>query len=94
MSLNLMKRNSVETCTKKKTVTEKNDKTRCYLVNRTHYSPKSSIDGSTPRSRNFRGLLPLPLGIPPIAIVEPSVSHLHKLHIHNTRQMTISNYKY
>ena len=62
---------------KERTITEKNDKALCYLVTRTHFSPESPIDGSTPSSRNSHGLLSLPLGIPPIAIVEPSASHLH-----------------
>jgi len=79
---------------KKRIVTEKNDKTPSYLVSRTHFSHESPIDGSTPRSRDSRGLLHLPQGIPPIVTVEPSASPLHKLHEHNTRQMTINNYNY
>ena len=75
---------------KERTVTKKNDKTPYYLATRTHFSPKSAIDGSTLRSRNSRGLLPLPLGNPPITIVEPSTPHLHKLHEHNIKQMTIA----
>ena len=80
--------------TKERIVTEKNDKPPCYLVTKTHFSYESPSDGSTPRSRNSRGLLRPPLGISPIAIVEPFASHLHKLHEHNTRQITISNYIY
>jgi len=79
---------------KKRTITEKNDKALCYLVTITHFSPESLIDGSTPSSRNSHGLLSLPLGIPPIAIVEPFVPHFRKLHEHNTNQMTINNYNY
>jgi len=79
---------------KKRTVTEKNDKTPCYLVTRIHFSLESLIDGSTPRSRNSCDLLPFPLSIPPIVTVEPSAPHLHKLHEHNTRHKTFSNYKY
>ena len=37
---------------KERTVTEKNDKTPCYIVFRTHFSPESPIDGSISRSRN------------------------------------------
>jgi len=89
-----VKPKSIVGSTKKRTVNEKNEKTPCYLMTRTHFSLESPIDGSTPKFRNSRRLLPLPLGLPPIAIVEPSASHLHKLHEHNTRQLTISKYKY
>ena len=51
---------------KEGTVTEKN-KTSCSLVTRSHFFPKSHIDGSTPRSKNSLDLLPLPLGIHPLA---------------------------
>jgi len=64
---------SIVGSTKERTITEKNEKIPDYLVIRTHFSPQLPIDGSTPRSWNSRGLLFLPLGIPPIAIVEPSV---------------------
>jgi len=50
--------------TKERTIIERNDMAPCYLVTRTHFSPKSPIDGSTLRSRNYRSLSPLPLGIP------------------------------
>jgi len=78
---------------KEGTITEKN-KTPYYLVTRSHFSPESPIDGTTPRSKNSLGLLPLPLGIPSIVTIEPSVPYLRKLHDHDTRQMTISNYNY
>jgi len=67
------------------TITDKNNKTRCYLVTRSHISPDYPIDGFTYRSRNSLGLLPLPLGISSIVTVEPPVPHLHELHDHNTR---------
>jgi len=66
------------------TITNK-DKTPYYLVIRSHLSPKSPIDGSTLRSRNFFGLLPLRLGVPSVVTVEPPAPYLHKLHDHNTR---------
>ena len=75
---------------KERTVTEENDKTHCYLVTRTHF-PESPITGSTPRSRNSSGIIPLPLGILPIVTVESYASYLHD---HNTKQKTISNYNY
>jgi len=78
---------------RERTITDKN-KTSCYLVIRYHFSPESSIDGFTPRFRNFLSLLPLPLDIPPIVTVEPSTPHLYELNDHNTRQITISDYNY
>jgi len=63
-------------------------------VTRFHFSLESPIDGSTFRSRNSLSLIPLPLGIPPIATIEPSTSHLPELHEHNISQMIISNYNY
>ena len=77
---------------KERTITKITDKT--YLVIRTHFSPESPIDGSTLRSRNSLGLLPLPLSILPIATVESCAPHLYKLHEHKTGQMTISNCNY
>ena len=68
-----------------KEVTEKSNTTPCYLVTRSHFSPESLIDGSTPRSRNSLSLLPLPLGISLIITVEPSALYLHELHNHNAR---------
>ena len=59
------------------TVTDKKSKSSCHLVTRSHFSLESLIDGSTPRSKNFLGLLPLPLGIPPIVTVEPPAPHLY-----------------
>ena len=79
---------------KEGTITNKNNKTLCYLVIRFHFSPGSSIDRSNPRSRNSLDLLPLPLGISHIVTVEPPAPHLHELHEYNTRQMTIINYSY
>jgi len=64
------------------------------LVNKSHFSPESLINGSTPRSRNSSGILPLPLGISPIVTIESSTLYLHELHDHNTRRKIISNYKY
>ena len=78
---------------KEGTSTEKNSKSPCYLVTRSHFSPESSIDGSTLGSRNSLSLLPLPLGISLIATVEP-FTHLCELHDHDTKQMTINNYNY
>ena len=52
---------------KERTITEKNDKALCYLVTRTHFSPESPIDGSTPRCKNSRGLFPLSLGSHPLS---------------------------
>ena len=89
-----IKPKSIVGSTKERTVNEKNDKIPCYLVNRTHFSYKPPINGPTPRSRNSCGLLPLSLDLLPIAIVELFVPHLHKLHEHNIRQITISKYKY
>ena len=63
------------------------------MINRSHFSCESPIDWSNLRSKNFLSFL-LPLGIPFIIIVEPLASHLHELHDHNMRQMTISNYNY
>ena len=74
--------------------TEKNNNTPCYLVTRSHFSPKSPIDGFTLRPRNSLSLLPLPLVILPIVTFEPSASHLHELHDYDTKQMTIDNYNY
>ena len=79
---------------KEGTITDKNNKTPCYLVTRSHFSPESPIDGSTPSPRNSLVLIPLPLSIPPIVTVGPSASHLNELHGHNTKQITISNYNY
>ena len=62
---------------KERTITEKNDKTPCYLVTRTYFSHESPIDRSTHKPRNSIGLLPLPLGIPPIITIESSAPHLH-----------------
>ena len=62
------------------------------LVTRPHFSREFTIDGSTLRSKNPISLLPLPLDIPSIVTVEPSALHLHELHDHNTRQVTINNY--
>jgi len=78
---------------KDKTITDKN-KTPCYLVTISHFSPGSPIDGSTLRSRNSLSLLSLLLGIPLNVTVEPLAPHLHELHDHNTKQTTISNYNY
>jgi len=78
---------------KEGTITDKNNKTPCYLRTRFHFLPESPIDGSL-TSRNFLDLLPLPLGISPIVTVEPHAPHLHELHDHNTRQITIDNYNY
>jgi len=77
-----------------RTITGKNNKTPFYLVTRTHFSPESHVEEFTPRSRNSLFLLPLPLGIPSIVIVEPFTLHLHYLYEHNTKQLTISNYNY
>jgi len=63
-------------------------------VTRPHFCAESPIDASTPSSRNSFGLLPLPLDISPIITVEPSAPHLHELHDHSTRQITISNYNF
>ena len=79
---------------KEETFTDKNNKIPCYLVTRSHFSPESSIDGSTPRARNSLGLLPLPLGIPHIIAVELSIPYLYALHDHITRQLTTNNYNY
>ena len=65
-----------------------------YLVIRSHCLSESSIDGSTPRYRNSFGILPLPIGIPPIVTIESHAPHLHDFNDHNTRQMTIINYNY
>jgi len=92
--LKLVKPKSSVRNNKERTVTKMNDKTPCHLVSRTYFSHESPIDGSTPRPKNSLGLLPLPHGIPSIATVEPSVPHLHKLHEHNIRQMTVSNCNY
>ena len=54
-------------------VTEKS-KIPCYLVTRSHFSLKSPIDRSTPRSRNYLVLLSFFLGISLIVTVEPSAS--------------------
>ena len=78
---------------KEETVTDKN-KTSCYLVTISHFSPDSPIDESTLRFRNYVGLLPLPISISLVVTIEPPASHLHELHDHNTRQMTINNYNY
>ena len=75
---------------KEVTITDKN-KTPCYLVTKSPFSPESVIDSSTLISMNSVGLLPLLLGIPPIIKVEPLVPDLHD---HTTRQMTIDNYNY
>ena len=56
--------------------------------------PESPIDGSNLKSRNFLGLLPLPLDISHIITIEPPAPYLHELHDHNTRQMIINNYNY
>ena len=69
---------------KKETITEKN-KTSCYLVTESHFSPEFPIDGSTLRSRNSLGFLPLSLGVPLIVTIEPYASYLHELHDHDTR---------
>ena len=79
---------------KEGTVTDKNNKTPCYLVARSYFSPEFPIDGYTPSSKNSLGLLSLPLDILLIITVEPSTSYLHELHDHNKRQMTISNCNY
>ena len=63
-------------------------------MTRSHFFLESPIDGSTPKSKNSLGLLLLPLDISSIVTVESSAPHLHELHDHNTRQMTISNYNY
>ena len=63
-------------------------------MSRSHFSPESPIDGSTPRFRNSLSLLPLLLVIPSIITVELSAPYLHELHDHNLRQMTINNYDY
>ena len=55
---------------------------------------ESPINESTPRFRNSLSFLPLSLGISLIVTVETSAPHLHELHEHNTRQMTINNYNY
>jgi len=69
---------------RKGTITDKDNKTPCYLMTRSQFSPESLIDGYTLRSTNSLGLLPLPLGIPPIVTVEPPAPHLHELQNHNT----------
>jgi len=79
---------------KERTITTKDNKTPCYLVTRPHFSPKSPIDNFTPKSRNSLSLLPLPLSISPYVTVESSAPHLHELHDHYTRQMTIINYNF
>jgi len=75
---------------KGRTITEKNDKTPCYLVIGTHLTHESPIVGSTPRSRNFSDILLLPLGNSPIVTVESSALYLHELHDHKTRQKQLS----
>ena len=77
---------------KEETVTDKNKKIPCYLVTRSHFSPESPIDGSLLKCRNSLGLLLL--RIPPIVTFEPHAPELHKLHEHNTKQMTTNNYNY
>jgi len=83
--LKLVKPKSSVGNNKEGTVIEKNNTTPYYLVTRSHFSPESPIDGFTPTSKNFLGLLLLPLSIPPIATNEPSAPHLYELHEHNTR---------
>jgi len=77
---------------KKGTVTDKNNKTPYYLVTSSHFSAVSPIDRSAPRLTNFFSLLHPPLGIPSIVTTEPPGLHLHELHDHNTRKITINNY--
>jgi len=79
---------------RERTTTDKDNKTPCYLVTRSHFSPESPIDGSTLRSKNSLGLLSLPLGIPLIITVEPPAPYLHELHDHDTKKMIIGNYNY
>jgi len=43
---------------KEEIVTDKNNKTPCYLMTRSQCSAESHVNGFTPRSRNSLGLLP------------------------------------
>ena len=90
----LTKLKSIVGSNQSRTVTDKQSKKSCHLMTRSQFLTESPTDGSTPRSRSSLALLPLPRGILPIVIVESPTPHLHELHDHNTRQMTISNYNY
>ena len=55
---------------KERTVTDKNNKSLCYLVIRSHFSLEFLIDGFSLRSRNSLGPLPLSLSILHIITIE------------------------
>ena len=76
------------------TVTDKNNKTTCYLVTRCQSSLEALVDTSVSTLRNSIGLLSLLIGTKPIVTVESPASHLLELHVHTKRQMTFINYNY
>ena len=90
--LKLVKSKSNVRNNKEGIITDKNNNTLCFLMTRSQSSLEALVDRSITTLRNFLGLLPLTIGIQHIVTIEPSASHLPKLHDHIKMHITFNHY--